>query len=133
MEVFKKQWLYEHRNNPFPTPDEKDEIIAATGLSGRQVKDWMAGARRRQKKNPVDVVANPALEKKQKREDIIEKVSTSTSTTKAADKRSCDNLETAAASVLKQQQHQLQQLLQQQGARGQRRSEEKELSFFSCL
>jgi hypothetical protein len=36
------------------------------------------------------------------------------STTKAADKRSCDNLETAAASVLKQQQHQQQQLLQQQ-------------------
>eukprot|EP00970_Alexandrium_tamarense_P019398 scaffold13993_cov428-Alexandrium_tamarense.AAC.5 len=94
-----KQWFYEHRNNPFPTPDEKDEIIAATGLSERQVKDWMAGARRRQKKNPVDVVANPALEKKQKREDIIEKVSTSTSTTKAAATTDANTKQTRAKRI----------------------------------
>lgn len=36
-------WLYEHFDNPFPLPEEKDMLAAATGMPRTQV--LLAGAR----------------------------------------------------------------------------------------
>lgn len=40
-------WMDEHRGNPFPDCVEKAKIVADTGLSKRQVGDWLARARKK--------------------------------------------------------------------------------------
>lgn len=40
-------WLQSHKTNPFPTPDEKLELIECTGLSMIQINNWFINARRR--------------------------------------------------------------------------------------
>ena len=44
-------WLNNHKNNPYPTVDEKKQLCNATGCSIRQVNDWFANARRRKLKH----------------------------------------------------------------------------------
>ena len=43
------QWMVQHVDNPYPTPTEKAKIIADTGLTKRQVGDWMARSRKKLK------------------------------------------------------------------------------------
>merc|ERR1712194_105532 len=45
-------WLSHHSANPFPSTSEKERIIADTGLSKRQLGDWMARARKKLRKKP---------------------------------------------------------------------------------
>jgi len=40
-------WVSHHSANPFPSISEKERIIADTGLSKRQLGDWMARARKK--------------------------------------------------------------------------------------
>eukprot|EP00998_Keelungia_sp_KM082_P010130 NODE_6326_length_644_cov_83.883946_g6303_i0.p1 GENE.NODE_6326_length_644_cov_83.883946_g6303_i0~~NODE_6326_length_644_cov_83.883946_g6303_i0.p1 ORF type:complete len:199 (-),score=25.40 NODE_6326_length_644_cov_83.883946_g6303_i0:47-604(-) len=43
-----KEWFYEHQATPYPTPEEKQELCRATGLSVTQVCNWFTNTRRRQ-------------------------------------------------------------------------------------
>ncbi|KAM7534646.1 hypothetical protein Aperf_G00000116558 [Anoplocephala perfoliata] len=45
-----KNWLYEHRKNPYPTKEEKVMLAAVTRMNLTQVSTWFANARRRLKK-----------------------------------------------------------------------------------
>jgi len=63
-------WFAEHSRHPFPSLDEKATIMSATGLNKRQLSDWLAKARKKQKKrarlsseNHVDVSATSAEKK----------------------------------------------------------------------
>ncbi|VDD82810.1 unnamed protein product [Mesocestoides corti] len=47
---FLKNWLYEHRKNPYPTKEEKVMLAAVTRMNLTQVSTWFANARRRLKK-----------------------------------------------------------------------------------
>jgi hypothetical protein len=44
-----KDWMDQHRDNPYPTEEEKEELKAITGLKGSQVANWLANTRRRTK------------------------------------------------------------------------------------
>jgi hypothetical protein len=41
------KWLLDHATAPYPTQDEKDRLIAETGLSCVQINNWFGNARRR--------------------------------------------------------------------------------------
>lgn len=41
------KWLEDHKENPYPTLEDKQKLVEETGLSIRQVKDWFINARRR--------------------------------------------------------------------------------------
>lgn len=43
------KWLDEHQVNPFPTNDEKLNMMAATGLSETQLDGWLCKARKKRK------------------------------------------------------------------------------------
>ena len=43
-------WISQHSNNPFPDASQKAKIMRDTGLSKRQVGDWMARARKKLRK-----------------------------------------------------------------------------------
>ncbi|KAK3581072.1 hypothetical protein CHS0354_033860 [Potamilus streckersoni] len=45
-----KEWLYEHRKNPYPTKGEKIMLAIITRMTLTQVSTWFANARRRLKK-----------------------------------------------------------------------------------
>ncbi|KAL7541614.1 hypothetical protein ACHAXR_011069, partial [Thalassiosira sp. AJA248-18] len=45
-------WISKHAADPFPTTEEKAIIVSDTGLSIRQVGDWMARARKKLRKKP---------------------------------------------------------------------------------
>ncbi|VDM16795.1 unnamed protein product [Hydatigera taeniaeformis] len=45
-----KNWLYEHRKNPYPTKEEKVMLATVTRMNLTQVSTWFANARRRLKK-----------------------------------------------------------------------------------
>lgn len=40
-------WLDQHTKHPYPTQEEKNQIVAATGLTITQINNWMSNARRR--------------------------------------------------------------------------------------
>ena len=44
-----KDWLYEHKDHPYPSEKAKDELKERTGLKRTQVCNWLANARRRGK------------------------------------------------------------------------------------
>ncbi|BFZ22087.1 hypothetical protein BsWGS_25125 [Bradybaena similaris] len=44
-----KQWLYKHRENPYPTKLEKMELVKHSHMTLTQVSNWFANARRRLK------------------------------------------------------------------------------------
>ncbi|VDO01122.1 unnamed protein product [Rodentolepis nana] len=45
-----KEWLNEHKSNPYPTKTEKSTLASTTGMSSSQISTWFANARRRLKK-----------------------------------------------------------------------------------
>lgn len=44
-----KDWMDQHRDNPYPTDEEKQELKLRTGLNITQVSNWLANTRRRTK------------------------------------------------------------------------------------
>ncbi|KAI5781197.1 homeobox KN domain-containing protein [Geopyxis carbonaria] len=42
-----RTWLHEHINHPYPTEDEKQMLMAQTGLTIHQISNWFINARRR--------------------------------------------------------------------------------------
>jgi Homeobox KN domain len=44
-----KKWVDIHRDHPYPTEDEKDDLRQRTGLSVTQISNWLANSRRRSK------------------------------------------------------------------------------------
>ena len=45
-------WLFSNQHHPFPSVEEKQELMESTGLSSQQLAQWFTNARRRQlKKN----------------------------------------------------------------------------------
>lgn len=55
------EWMIQHADDPYPTPREKSQIIADTGLTKKQIGDWMARTRRKLKTKPL--TTNSANEK----------------------------------------------------------------------
>lgn len=47
-----KDWMLRHFDHPYPTDEEKEDLKQQTGLSVKQISDWMANTRRRQKARP---------------------------------------------------------------------------------
>ncbi|KAL9060778.1 MAG: hypothetical protein Q9162_000482 [Coniocarpon cinnabarinum] len=47
-----RNWLQEHAESPYPTNEQKQDLCERTGLSGTQVSNWLANARRRGKVQP---------------------------------------------------------------------------------
>ncbi|VUZ53977.1 unnamed protein product [Hymenolepis diminuta] len=45
-----KEWLNDHKSNPYPTKTEKSALATMTGMSSSQISTWFANARRRLKK-----------------------------------------------------------------------------------
>ncbi|KAJ1955999.1 hypothetical protein GGI12_005427 [Dipsacomyces acuminosporus] len=41
------EWLEVHRANPYPSPEDKQRLMGATGLSKMQLKNWFCNVRRR--------------------------------------------------------------------------------------
>lgn len=41
-------WLAAHRENPYPSSDERDGLVKESGLTPKQVNTWFANARQRQ-------------------------------------------------------------------------------------
>lgn len=44
-----KEWMEDHRDNPYPTDEEKEALKDQTGLNLTQVSNWFANTRRREK------------------------------------------------------------------------------------
>eukprot|EP00126_Sphaerothecum_destruens_P013699 Sdes_comp23432_c0_seq1m21690 len=42
-----RNWLFTHRENPYPTEDQKAFLVETTGLSSVQISNWFINARRR--------------------------------------------------------------------------------------
>ncbi|TPX38038.1 hypothetical protein SmJEL517_g00047 [Synchytrium microbalum] len=42
-----KEWLFSHKEHPYPTDEEKDKLCTQTGLSITQCNNWFINARRR--------------------------------------------------------------------------------------
>ncbi|KAL9092734.1 MAG: hypothetical protein Q9159_000632 [Coniocarpon cinnabarinum] len=47
-----RNWLQEHAESSYPTNEQKQDLCERTGLSGTQVSNWLANARRRGKVRP---------------------------------------------------------------------------------
>ena len=55
-------WILQHDDNPFPDTSDKATIIADTGLTKRQIGDWMARARKKlRKKNSPSSKKNRSI------------------------------------------------------------------------
>lgn len=48
-----EDWLAAHGDNPYPTSEERHDLIEATGLSKKQVNTWFSNARRRRQLDPM--------------------------------------------------------------------------------
>ena len=44
---FLKQWLFDHIDNPYPTVDEKKELMKVTNLNRKRIDAWFKNARHR--------------------------------------------------------------------------------------
>jgi hypothetical protein len=44
-----KDWMDQHKDNPYPTDEEKEELKMLTGLKSGQISNWLANTRRRTK------------------------------------------------------------------------------------
>jgi len=44
-----RNWFQEHSSFPYLTEEEREELLAATGLSRVQLNKWLGGARAKQK------------------------------------------------------------------------------------
>jgi len=44
-----KKWVEQHREHPYPTDEQKEELKQLTGLSAGQISNWFANFRRRTK------------------------------------------------------------------------------------
>jgi Homeobox KN domain/Tc5 transposase DNA-binding domain len=44
-----KDWMEQHRDHPYPTEEEKEELRIRTGLKLNQISNWLANTRRRTK------------------------------------------------------------------------------------
>ncbi len=40
-------WLADHLENPYPSQSEKERLCAQTGLSKKQIQNWLTNARKR--------------------------------------------------------------------------------------
>ncbi|KAI1110241.1 homeobox KN domain-containing protein [Nemania sp. NC0429] len=56
-----RAWFIAHLHHPYPTEDEKQELIRQTGLQMNQISNWFINARRRQL--PA-MISNAQIEKK---------------------------------------------------------------------
>ncbi|KAK4074334.1 transcriptional regulator family: Homeodomain [Trichoderma harzianum] len=43
-----RSWFHAHLTHPYPTEDEKQELVRQTGLQMNQISNWFINARRRQ-------------------------------------------------------------------------------------
>ncbi|KZF21700.1 Homeodomain-like protein, partial [Xylona heveae TC161] len=43
-----RSWFHEHLSHPYPSEEEKQELMQRTGLTMSQVSNWFINARRRQ-------------------------------------------------------------------------------------
>ncbi len=41
------RWFLEHQDKPYPTPAQKNELVAQTGLTSTQVRNWFTNIRKR--------------------------------------------------------------------------------------
>jgi len=39
-------WIKEHQANPYPTRKERAQLVEKTGLTRKQMRNWMSDARR---------------------------------------------------------------------------------------
>ncbi|KAL7554514.1 hypothetical protein ACHAWF_017971 [Thalassiosira exigua] len=57
------KWISDNETNPFPTTEDKSRIMADTGLSKRQVSDWLARARKKLRKKSSEPETKRSPEK----------------------------------------------------------------------
>ncbi|KAH8695824.1 hypothetical protein GQ44DRAFT_634530, partial [Phaeosphaeriaceae sp. PMI808] len=51
-----KQWCDAHSHNPYPTDEEKMDLMSKTGLTSSQLSRWLVNARRRARSNREEQV-----------------------------------------------------------------------------
>ncbi|RAH86994.1 hypothetical protein BO86DRAFT_384979 [Aspergillus japonicus CBS 114.51] len=44
-----KEWLSQHQDHPYPSKEERRELLLQTGLTPTQLRNWLANTRRREK------------------------------------------------------------------------------------
>lgn len=49
-----RAWFVAHLQHPYPTEDEKQELMRQTGLQMNQISNWFINARRRQLPNMIN-------------------------------------------------------------------------------
>lgn len=54
-----KNWYNTHIDYPYPTQNEKDELMKMTGMNIQQINTWFTNVRKRSKQKP-SVMINPA-------------------------------------------------------------------------
>lgn len=55
-----KQWLYNHRDQPYPSRADKLQLASLSKMTVVQVSNWFANARRRLKKTGQPAPASPS-------------------------------------------------------------------------
>lgn len=77
-----KKWLVDHKENPYPSEEEKQNLLKQTNLSKRQLENWFVNARKRhlkQKNTNLNFIP-PHIRQKQQLADILkEKIAHSSS------------------------------------------------------
>ncbi|KAF2758415.1 hypothetical protein EJ05DRAFT_475731 [Pseudovirgaria hyperparasitica] len=56
-----KEWMEEHRSNPYPSEEEKAILAKRTSLSMNQVNNWLANTRRREKNKMPKRATSPSI------------------------------------------------------------------------
>jgi hypothetical protein len=65
-----RAWLKEHIDNPYPTPEKKNDFAQSTGLSLKQIDNWFTNARRRGLPLQEEDLDNYAPEESSKRRKV---------------------------------------------------------------
>lgn len=55
-----RSWFLQHQTNPYPTDEQKSQLVLETGFSRQRISTWFANARRRQKQKQQQQGRNPA-------------------------------------------------------------------------